>query len=158
MEFVSPPSIQQPEPLPVTTAQGLFYSGINMPLAAPKPCNHPGCGVLVRDGSSRCMAHKRIEARAHDEARGSSSERGYTAAWQRARAAYLRAHPLCKRGSEIKAAVVAATVVDHIKPHKGDKTLFWDSTNWQPLCKPCHDHKTATEDGGGWQSRARVGG
>lgn len=25
--------------------------------------------------------------------------------------------------------------------------LFWDEANWQPLCKPCHDQKTAREDG-----------
>ena len=41
-----------------------------------------------------------------------------------------------------------ATVVDHIVPHKGDKKLFWDSGNWQPLCGPCHSRKTAKEDGG----------
>lgn len=46
-----------------------------------------------------------------------------------------------------------AKVVDHIKPHRGDKELFWDSTNWQSLCKRHHDIKTATEDGGftGWR-------
>jgi 5-methylcytosine-specific restriction protein A len=38
-------------------------------------------------------------------------------------------------------------LVDHIKDHRGDMTLFWDSAgNWQPLCKPCHGIKTA--DGG----------
>ena len=42
--------------------------------------------------------------------------------------------------------LVPATVVDHIKPHRGDAKLFWDETNWQPLCKSCHDHKTMTED------------
>lgn len=25
---------------------------------------------------------------------------------------------------------------------------MWDSANWQPLCKHCHDAKTAREDGG----------
>lgn len=39
-----------------------------------------------------------------------------------------------------------ATVVDHIKPHRGDKALFWDEHNWQPLCKKCHDTKTGKED------------
>ena len=24
--------------------------------------------------------------------------------------------------------------------------LFWDRDNWQPLCKQCHDKKTARED------------
>lgn len=24
--------------------------------------------------------------------------------------------------------------------------MFWDKSNWQPLCKKCHDKKTMTED------------
>jgi 5-methylcytosine-specific restriction endonuclease McrA len=28
-----------------------------------------------------------------------------------------------------------------------DQQLFWNSENWQPLCKVCHDIKTASEDG-----------
>lgn len=35
--------------------------------------------------------------------------------------------------------VVAANVVDHIVPHKGDEKLFWDEDNWQALCPPHHD-------------------
>jgi 5-methylcytosine-specific restriction protein A len=45
-------------------------------------------------------------------------------------------------------AYTPATVVDHIKPHKGNAILFWLVSNWQGLCKHCHDVKTATEDGG----------
>lgn len=41
-----------------------------------------------------------------------------------------------------------ATVVDHKTPHKGDPVLFWDEANWQPLCAPHHNQKTASEDGG----------
>jgi 5-methylcytosine-specific restriction protein A len=41
--------------------------------------------------------------------------------------------------------VVAATVVDHVVPHRGDQRLFWDTANWAPSCKPCHDAKTARE-------------
>ncbi|MGM9590559.1 MAG: HNH endonuclease signature motif containing protein, partial [Faecousia sp.] len=37
-----------------------------------------------------------------------------------------------------------ATVVDHIIPHRGDRKLFWDESNWQPLCKDCHNRKTGT--------------
>ncbi len=44
--------------------------------------------------------------------------------------------------------IVAAVLVDHIQPHKGDMTLFWRVDNWQPLCKECHDRKTALYDGG----------
>ena len=41
-------------------------------------------------------------------------------------------------------------MVDHIIPHKGDKQLFWDESNWQPMCETHHNIKTATEDRGGW--------
>ena len=32
-----------------------------------------------------------------------------------------------------------ATVVDHVIPHRNDQKLFWDSGNWQGLCKLHHD-------------------
>jgi 5-methylcytosine-specific restriction protein A len=73
--------------------------------------------------------------------------RGYDRRWQAARLSYLADHPLCVvclGGGRTE----AATVVDHIVPHRGDVGLFWDRANWQPLCKRCHDRKTATEDGG----------
>jgi len=103
--------------------------------------------VLLDYGHSYCPAHYKAKQQMADSRRGSSSERGYNGAWQKARAAYLRAHPLC-RTHEQQGRVVAASVVDHIVPHRGDKAAFWQSSNWQPLCKRCHDVKTATEDGG----------
>jgi 5-methylcytosine-specific restriction protein A len=42
--------------------------------------------------------------------------------------------------------VVSARVTDHVTPHRGDSDLFWNPDNWQALCKPCHDLKTARED------------
>ncbi|WP_366881176.1 HNH endonuclease [Halothiobacillus sp.] len=60
---------------------------------------------------------------------------------------YLSLHPLCA-ACQRHDRTVAASVVDHIKPHKGNRELFWDEHNWQGLCKPCHDVKTAREDGG----------
>lgn len=39
-----------------------------------------------------------------------------------------------------------ATVVDHVKPHKGDLSLFWDPNNRQSLCKVCHDSAKAIEE------------
>ena len=74
-------------------------------------------------------------------------QRGYNSEWRRARALFLADHPICEECKrEGKAS--AATVVDHIVPHKGNKALFWDESNWQALCKHCHDVKTAKEDGG----------
>jgi len=117
-----------------------------MPSAAPRPCTYPGCGALVH-GGSRCEKHKHVERKTADKQRGSSSERGYGSRWQKARAGFLRAHPLCAEHQR-KGFVEIATVVDHIVPHKGDMAMFWDASNWQPLCKQCHDAKTAREDGG----------
>lgn len=72
----------------------------------------------------------------------SSHERGYTSAWQRAREGFLMSHPLCVMCSA-EGRTTAASVVDHIKPHRGDQVLFWDKANWQPLCKPHHDSDKA---------------
>ena len=82
------------------------------------------------------------------DTRESSTRRGYGNRWQKARATFLLQHPLCadhlKRGQ-----TVVATVVDHVIPHRGDMQLFWDSSNWQSLCKHCHDsHKQRLEKSG----------
>jgi 5-methylcytosine-specific restriction enzyme A len=118
-----------------------------MPTRPKKPCGQPGCRELVEAGQGYCPAHKRQKQKRVDEQRGSSADRGYGGAWQKARAHYLRAHPLCVY-CEREGITKAAEVVDHITPHKGDWDLFWDSDNWQSLCKRHHDIKTATVDGG----------
>ena len=71
--------------------------------------------------------------------------------WQQRRVVYLKANPFCvfcaRRGLS-----VAATVVDHIVPHAGAHALFWDESNWQSLCAPCHNgekQKTDWADRGG---------
>jgi 5-methylcytosine-specific restriction protein A len=76
------------------------------------------------------------------ENRPTAAQRGYSSRWQRAAKIFLAAHPLCVE-CKGRGLVKAAECVDHITPHRGDQTLFWDSTNWQPLCKRCHDSKTA---------------
>ncbi|TCK37987.1 HNH endonuclease [Paraburkholderia sp. BL8N3] len=61
-----------------------------------------------------------------------------TSQWRKLRAAQLHAHPVClmclAQGFDVK-----ATVVDHIRPHKGDTRRFYDPANLQSLCKTCHD-------------------
>lgn len=74
-----------------------------------------------------------------------STQRGYGYKWQQARAGYLARHPLCVHCQKA-GRVEEATEVDHVIPHRGDMALFWDSSNWQALCKPCHSAKTASED------------
>lgn len=98
----------------------------------------------------KAMAARHVPA---EQVRATSAQRGYGSRWQKARATYLMRHPLCAH-CEAAGRVTAATVVDHVTPHKGDQALFWDTANWQPLCKAHHDAKTATEDGGFGNRRA----
>lgn len=58
--------------------------------------------------------------------------------WAQASVRYKQAHPLCV-GCQAVGRVAAATVTDHIIPHKGDEALFWDEDNWQAACAPHHD-------------------
>jgi len=87
-------------------------------------------------------------AKTYDKTRGSSAKRGYNSRWERARATFLRQHPLCAMHLKL-GRYVQATVVDHITPHRGDQALFWDRSNWQSLCTTCHSsHKQRQERGG----------
>lgn len=64
------------------------------------------------------------------------------AKYRKARSRFMSENPYCVECGKV------ATDLDHIKPHKGNMKLFWDKSNWQPLCKACHSRKTASEDGG----------
>jgi 5-methylcytosine-specific restriction protein A len=68
----------------------------------------------------------------------SSTERGYDHRWRKARGEYLRLHPLCTHCEDL-GIFEQATVVDHTIPHRGNMDLFWDKSNWQSLCRACHD-------------------
>lgn len=67
-----------------------------------------------------------------------ATERGYDRKWHKARTRFLAEHPLCAMCMEL-GIVRQATVVDHIVPHRGNPELFWDRSNWQALCRHCHD-------------------
>lgn len=69
----------------------------------------------------------------------------YGKRWQRLRLEHLSVNPLCVK-CEASGRVTAATVVDHCAPHKGDVALFYDRSNWQSLCKPCHDGAKQREE------------
>lgn len=107
-----------------------------------KPCKKPRCQNLVQGAGAYCEVHRKVEAQHKEEQRQNSYQRGYSVAWRKARAGYLAHHPICVH-CEQDGRITSATVVDHIIDHKGDKELFWDKENWQALCKPHHDRKTA---------------
>lgn len=76
-----------------------------------------------------------------------TAERGYGSRWQTYRKHFLRENPLCVYCLE-QGRVVEAKVVDHITPHRGDDTLFWDIDNHQSLCSPCHSSTKQQEENG----------
>ena len=86
----------------------------------------------------------RVISRPPDDFRLSSADRGYDRRWRKYRASYLHLHPVCVQCLALDDPT-PATVVDHIIPHKGNRDLFWESSNHQPLCKTHHDQKTARE-------------
>ncbi|WP_180138435.1 HNH endonuclease [Acinetobacter sp. YH12043] len=117
------------------------------PQKAKRPCLSSGCKDFASN-KGYCDKHQsRVKQRDRD--RGTAHQRGYDAEWKKHRDQFLLEHPLCVECRR-KGYVMPATVVDHIIPHKGDKDLFWNKSNWQPLCETHHNIKTASEDRGAW--------
>ena len=106
-------------------------------MRAPRICS---CGRVVAHGAT-CVCRQRRKAEA-EKTRPGARARGYDGKWQKARESFLREHPFCAMCDR------PATVVDHIKPHRGDMQLFWAVSNWAPLCRSCHSRKTVSRDGG----------
>lgn len=104
-----------------------------MPSRAPRVCGH--CGGVHHGRCPQAQAVDRARKARFDKTRPSSSQRGYTGAWDKARKAFLARHRRCAWPG----CAEAAEHVDHIIPHRGDHGLFWDRSNWQPLCGPHHN-------------------
>lgn len=118
-----------------------------------KLCVAPGCEEIAAAGASHCPTHaadrdarqKARRAQAQTSAAAIAGRQLYAnPRWQRAARRYLAQHPLCSDCGEL-GVVEPATDVDHVVPHRGDRALFWDRSNWQPLCHRCHSRKTARE-------------
>ncbi len=106
-----------------------------------RPCRHPGCAALTRDGW--CPAHKPKPA----ARRESAAWHGWysLSIWTNdLRPAQLLREPFC-RVCAVQGLRTYATVVDHVRPFRGDWALFIDPSNHQSLCKRHHDQKTARE-------------
>lgn len=59
----------------------------------------------------------------------------YDRPWRRRRAAHLALYPLCSY-CQTRGLIEAATVADHVTPHRDDPVLFKGPL--QSLCTPCH--------------------
>jgi 5-methylcytosine-specific restriction protein A len=121
-----------------------------MPWMTPRPCRHPGCGVLIRGrGTSRCEQHRPEERKRQDERRPSAARRGYGPEWRELRAQHLRDHPECVVCGEID----PRNEVDHKIPiSQGGARL--DPANLQTMCKTHHSVKTGRYDRGAVRARA----
>lgn len=64
----------------------------------------------------------------------------YDGSWEKYRTRFLAENPECY------ACGARAEVVDHLKPHQGDETLFKKTDNHIPLCITCHNRVTALFD------------
>ena len=106
--------------------------------------------------AARTLSQLKSELGLKRDNRASAAKRGYGRRWQKKRDRFLKKNPLCAECLK-EGIIEVATTVDHIEPHKGDMELFWDEENWQSLCTPHHNKKTAKYDGG-FGNVSRVGG
>jgi 5-methylcytosine-specific restriction endonuclease McrA len=71
-----------------------------------------------------------------------------TYAWQKRRAQQLRDEPLCRLCRDVHGRVTAATVADHVVPHRSDPVLFAEGA-LQSLCSTCHNSLKAQQEKSG---------
>ena len=110
----------------------------HMPVSAPRPCTHPGCGVLVRDGSGRCARHpKPAWAKKVTETKRIGGRQR-----QALRAALWAADPHCAHCRRL-VDLGGAWERDHIVPLMDGGSE--EVSNTQVLCIPCHEIKSEAE-------------
>jgi 5-methylcytosine-specific restriction protein A len=92
-------------------------------------------------------AHNHLESAMAKEQRQPWHAWYNTAAWRRLRSQQLSVKPLC-RMCLASGVTTAATVCDHVVPHRGDPELFW-SGPFQSHCATCHSRFKQSEERGG---------
>jgi 5-methylcytosine-specific restriction protein A len=84
-----------------------------------------------------------------------------TPQWKALRAYQLVTNPLCAMCLP-QGRVTLATVADHIKPHRGDRKLFFNPNNLQSLCDEspfrCHSSAKQSEERLGYSKAVGVDG
>ena len=101
-----------------------------MPMKPLFTCCYPGCQRLA-ERHGYCERHKDSGWQ-----RDKTRQAMYDHRWERERKAFLAEHPWCHDCGG------PATEVHHKKKHEGDPILFWDRSNWMPLCHRCHSKRT----------------
>lgn len=108
-------------------------------------CHYSGCFNPAVEGKHFCEKHleneKSFGKRKATRKRSGPYHYLYaTYEWHKLRKEFLAKYPYCCICGQ------PATGVDHITAHKGNKELFFNWENLQPLCKPHHDRKTLEEN------------
>ncbi|MEP7301715.1 MAG: HNH endonuclease signature motif containing protein [Caldimonas sp.] len=120
------------------SGRGAMPPGIN------RICTYPGCHELSL--KARCERHRAL-GKWGDEARGTSTERGYGTAWRKLRLVVMQRDcwlcqcPRCKAGGLVK----AAQEVDHIKPKAEGGTDAL--SNLRAVSTECHRRITMEAKG-----------
>lgn len=131
-----------------------------MPKSPAKRCRQPGCRNKIK-GSSYCKDHKGRENTKFRNKNGSTHQWYHTSLWRGnqnkelgdrggLREQQLMQQPYCAE-CEKEGSIEQATVADHIKPFRREKTekemweLFSNINNLQSLC--VHHHRVKTGKG-----------
>ena len=99
-----------------------------MPNRIKRECRKLGCLSLTDNANGYCDKHQQEKFMRYDRYRKSAAQRGYNARWQRYRKIFLQKHPICANCRN-----APASVVDHIKPHKGIMIYF----GMKLIIRPC---------------------
>lgn len=110
-----------------------------------KVCKKAGCGRTAEPGKDYCKQHISLQGQQRKvfNQRGKSGQYHSmyeSQEWRKRRAQFLKKYPRCF------VCGAPATIADHIIPHRGDLTLFYDDNNLQPMCQSCHSRKTMKEN------------
>jgi hypothetical protein len=99
------------------------------------PRTAPAAGRRFGSGDSKAESVRQFDRwrREHDPCRALYGLRR----WRAKSKAQLAAEPLC-RMCQAEGVVTAATVADHIEPHRGDPDQFWNGA-LQSLCAFHHN-------------------
>lgn len=106
-----------------------------MPRKPKHPCAYPGCPNLT-DGEY-CERHRKQARREYDRyERAADVNKKYGRAWQRIRARYATAHPLCEQCLK-EGRITPVEEVHHVLPVSKGGTHAED--NLMSLCRSCHN-------------------
>lgn len=112
-----------------------------------KLCSAPGCMNTAMLGKNYCNKHIALQTQRDNRkifTQRTKSRQWHnlynTQRWRKESKEFLAGHPFCYVCGK------PSKIVDHIQPHRGNLELFYDQTNWQPMCWSCHTRKTFKEN------------